>query len=108
MNPAAPVTRTRISGSASEPDPVAHGAPDIDDVLAADLELAIRGVRCTEDDHVALPEHLLERHEAVVDDVWVRAQDLRPGPGEELPELVRKGRARVVRLGLERHAEDAD
>ena len=53
-------------------------------------------------------EHAVERHEPVVLDVRVRAHDAGAGPRQELAQLVAQRRARVVRLGLERHPEDAD
>src|SRR5215213_3013424 len=105
MNPAAPVTRTR---TALEPDPVAEGAPDVDDVPAIDVEAAVWLVGRAEDEDLASAEHVVERDEAAVVDVGIRAEDVRAGPRQELPELVRQRGPRVVRFCLEGHAENAD
>src|SRR4051812_22744214 len=104
MNPAAPVTRIFTS----EPDPLAQRAPDIDDVLAADLEPAVRLVRGAEDEDIALGEDAVERGQPRVVDVGIGADDTGAGPGQELAQLVAEGGARVVGLRLERHAEDPD
>src|SRR3954452_21422184 len=92
MNPAAPVTRTFTS----EPDPLAQRTPDVDDVLAAHLEPAVRVVRSAEDEDVALREDAFERREARVVDVRVGADHAGAGPGQELAELVAERRPRVV------------
>ncbi len=55
-----------------------------------------------------LGHDVVEADEPLVADVRVGAEDAGAGPGEELAELVAERRARVVRLGLERHAEDPD
>src|SRR6478672_6564748 len=108
MNPAAPVTRTRIRGPALEADALAEGTPHVDDVLAADIEPAVGAMRRAEHQDVALLEDALERYEPVVADVRVRREHSGTGPHEELAQLVAEGGARVIRFGLERHAEDAD
>ena len=89
-------------------DALAERAPDVDDVLATDLEASILAVRRTENEDVALGQHCVEANEAVVAHVGIGADDPRPGPRKELPELVAERRPRIVGLGLERHAEDAD
>src|SRR4051794_21061934 len=104
MNPAAPVTRTFTS----EPDPLAQRTPDVDHILAADLEPAVRLVRSAEDEDLAVAKDAFERREAHVVDVRIRADHARAGPREELPELVAERRSRVIGLRLERHPEDAD
>ena len=78
----APRARRRSSDarSSSEPDPLAEGPPDVDDVPAADVQAAIRLVRRAEDEHVALLEDAVERREALVLDVRVRAEDAGAGP----------------------------
>ena len=102
MNPAAPVTRI---ASSRMPAPI---TPHVDDVLPADLEATVRLMRRAEDEDVALLEHAVERDQPVVIDIGIRGQDARAGPRQELAHLVGEGRPGVVRLGLERHAEDAD
>src|SRR3954454_3070105 len=104
MNPAAPVTRTFTS----EPDPLAQRAPDVDHVLAADLEPTVRLVRGAEDEDLALAKDAFERREARVVNVGVGADDTGARPRQELAELVAERRPRVVRLGFERHPEDPD
>src|SRR3954471_24638840 len=84
MNPAAPVTRTFTS----EPDPLAQRTPDVDHILAADLEAAVRLMRGAEDEDLALAKDAVERSQTRVIDVRVGADHAGAGPREELPELV--------------------
>src|SRR6185437_2365631 len=104
----APAGPERQPRARSEPDPSAEDAPHVDEVLAADLERPIRCMGSAEDQDLAVREHLLEGQDALVLHVWIRAQDASPGPLEQLPELERERRPRVVGLGLERHAKDPD
>ena len=83
--------------AALEPDPLAEGAPDVDDVLAADRQVAVRagaarrgsGCRSRSSTQSSV-------HEPVVLDVRVGARTARPGPREELAQLVAERRAGVV------------
>ena len=96
----------------SKPNALAHRAPDVDHTsfLPTSRDRAIEAPTCAdaEDEDLTLGEHPIERDESGVRHVRVRAQHGCTRPGQQLPELVRQRCARVVRLGLEGHAEDSD
>ncbi len=105
MNPAAPVTRMRTrAGSPRRGRPRRRRRPC--------RRRAGRGMPCAGAPRTRMSlslEHASSVHEPVVLDVRVgRRAPRAPGPGEQLAQLVGERRPRVVRLGLERHAEDAD
>src|SRR6476661_7892941 len=69
-----------VARPTSETDPSIQSSPNIDDVLAADLETSIRLVRRSEDENVALLEHALEADEPWIIDIRIGAEHASSGP----------------------------
>src|SRR5204862_5088978 len=86
-----------------------QAAPDIDYRLAAEIELAIRGVRRTQNEQVAARDNLVERPQfRIGGDEGVGGKHRSGVALQRLLELVAERRASVVDIGLEGHAEQSD
>src|SRR5437899_8729802 len=90
----------------SESDGSGH-APDVDHLAVFEVEVLVGVVRGGDDEQLGFLQHAVQRHERLVMDIRVGAEDACALESGQLSQLVAERRPWVVRLAFERHPENA-